>query len=106
MAKERGEIWVYKKNQNNESELGVIVGSTGESILKIDLLNSIAEINQNLGTYDIVLENWEEIGLEKPSVVRLKFSEITDGELISKVATLDKKDINRINESIIKYLSA
>jgi hypothetical protein len=30
MAKERGEIWVYKKNYNNESELGVIVGSTGE----------------------------------------------------------------------------
>ncbi|MGE7835174.1 hypothetical protein ACQKND_17625 [Viridibacillus arvi] len=106
MAKERGEIWVYKKNYNNESELGVIVGSTGESILKIDMLNSIAEINQDLGTYDIVLENWEEIGLEKPSVVRLKFSEITDEDLISKVATLDKKDINRISQSIIKYFSA
>jgi mRNA interferase MazF len=70
------------------------------------MLNSIAEINQDLGTYDIVLENWEEIGLEKPSVVRLKFSEITNEDLISKVATLDKKDINRISQSIIKYFSA
>lgn len=56
--------------------------------------------------FDIFIENWEEIGLNKPSVVRCtKLSTFSKEDLIFRAATLDEGSIQKIPQIIIKYFT-
>ncbi|MGE7909630.1 type II toxin-antitoxin system PemK/MazF family toxin [Lysinibacillus xylanilyticus] len=81
----------------------------------VEVVNIIAEIDVTVAKitsqeprneYDIIIENWEEIGLNKPSVVRCtKLSTFSKGDLIFKAAVLDKETIQKISQTIIKYFT-
>ena len=104
MSKAKGEIWIYKDSKSGKNRPGLIIGANN-TVVEIDI--TIAKITSQdpRNEYDIVIENWEEIGLNKPSIVRCsKLNTVTKEELIFKAAELTPELLEKVNETIIKYI--
>ncbi|WP_427110723.1 type II toxin-antitoxin system PemK/MazF family toxin [Lysinibacillus xylanilyticus] len=97
-------MWIYK-DQQGKRRPGVIVG-VSNVIAEIDVTVSKITSQKKRDKWDIFIENWKEIGLNKPSVVRCtKLSTIRKDDLIFKAAVLDEETIQKISQTIIKYFT-
>lgn len=75
--------------------------------------NVIAELDHLIGTmtsqqarneFDVVIEYWEEAGLDKPSVVRCsKLNTLHYKELLFKIGKLHESDLERVLTAIRNY---
>lgn len=104
MTKAKGEIWIYK-DQQGKRRPGVIVGASN-TIAEIDVTVAKVTTQEPRNDFDIFIENWKEIGLNKPSVVRCsKLSTFSKEDLIFRAAVLDEENIKKISQTIIKYFT-
>ncbi|WP_461201842.1 type II toxin-antitoxin system PemK/MazF family toxin [Anoxybacillus sp. TBDG-1] len=99
----RGEIWFAEIKGKRRP---VLIVSPDDVI--VELYRVIANITsqQPRNKYDVVLEYWEEAGLDKPSVVRCsKINTIHYRELLFKIGNIHSHDLKRVMETIRGYFS-
>lgn len=76
--------------------------------LGIDIDISVARITSknSRNQFDVELIYWSEAGLSRPSVVRCsKISTVRPGEQLLKLGSLKKEDLDKVEETVKKYIS-
>ncbi|MBK8550453.1 MAG: type II toxin-antitoxin system PemK/MazF family toxin [Ignavibacteria bacterium] len=71
--------------------------------LVIDFITSHITSEKRTGDYNIL--NWNESGLPKPGIIRMKFSTISKSIEIKKIGVLSEKDALEFNTMLTKFFS-
>jgi mRNA interferase MazF len=69
----------------------------------------IVYITSNIHSFnkygDYLLQDWQESGLPKPSLIRMKYATIESQIIIKKIGSLTDFDIENLKSSIINFFS-
>lgn len=98
----RGEVWKAKDNTGKIRPFVIVSSDT----LVAEVDHTIAKVttHEARNRFDVTLENWEQAGLERPSVVRCsKLNTIHNATLIHKMGTLEESDFDKVLETIRSY---
>jgi len=74
--------------------------ASGQDIV-IAYLTSQINSSPRLGDYH--LQKWKEVGLPKPSMIRMKFATIDKSIIIKKLGELKTSDCNGIENNILSF---
>lgn len=97
----RGEIWTIELNEKRRP---VVIVSNDNVIAEMDHIIATVTSKQTRNEFDVVLEYWEEAGLDKPSVVRCtKLNTLHYQELLFKIGKLHERDLERVLTTIRNY---
>lgn len=101
----RGEIWLAK-DENGKSRPYVIISSdTEETVAELDHTLLRITSQQPRNKYDVIIEEWEEAGLLKQSVVRCsKIRTINAKNLYFPVGRMTVTDFENVVEALKSYL--
>lgn len=97
----RGEIWTVELNGKRRP---VVIVSNDNVAAELDHLIATVTSKQVRNEFDVVIEYWEEAGLDKPSVVRCsKLNTLHYQELLFKIGKLYESDLERVLTTIRNY---
>lgn len=97
----RGEIWIVEVNGKRRP---VVIVSNDNVIVELDHMILTVTSQQVRNKFDIVIENWKESGLDKPSVVRCsKINTVHYKELLFKIGKLCDDDLEKVLSTIRSY---
>lgn len=101
MKNKRGEIWFLELNGKKRP---VVIISNDNIVVELDRLVATVTSQEARNEFDVVLENWEQAGLDKPSVVRCsKINTVHYKELLFKIGKLQEQDLERVLKTIRSY---
>jgi len=94
----RGEIWLAEV-ENKRRPVAVIDKET--MVVEIDRVVASVTSQPPRNEYDIVINHWQEAGLDKPSIVRCsKINTLHHNELFFKVGKLHDDDLAAVLSKI------
>jgi mRNA interferase MazF len=97
----RGEVWTVELNGKRRP---VVIVSNDNVVVELDHLIATVTSQQVRNEFDVVIEYWEEAGLEKPSIVRCsKLNTVHFKELLFKIGKLHEHDLERVLIAIRSY---
>lgn len=97
----RGEIWTVELNGKRRP---VVIVSNDNVAAELDHLIATVTSKQIRNEFDVVIEYWEEAGLDKPSVVMCsKLNTLHYQELLFKIGKLYESDLERVLTTIRNY---
>lgn len=101
MKNKRGEIWYLEINGKRRP---VVIISNDNIVVELDRLVATVTSQKARNEFDVVLEDWEKAGLNKPSVVRCsKINTVHYKELLFKIGKLQEQDLERVIKTIRSY---
>ncbi|PEZ75373.1 hypothetical protein CN410_15015 [Bacillus anthracis] len=101
MKNKRGEIWFLELNGKKRP---VVIISNDNIVVELDRLVATVTSQEARNEFDVVLESWEQAGLDKPSVVRCsKINTVHYKELLFKIGKLQEQDLERVLNTIRSY---
>jgi mRNA interferase MazF len=98
----KGEVWKMVDKQGKPRP--VVIVNNMDIVAELD--HSVATVTSKgqRNKYDVVLEDWEQAGLDVPSVVRCsKINTIYHNDLIHKYGDLSESDLANVIETIKSY---
>lgn len=102
MRNKQGEIWLCEIKGKKRPVL--IVGNN-DIVVEVDRTITTISSQKPRNKYDVVIEQWEEAGLDKPSIVRCsKINTVHYKELLFKIGLLTDTDFDRVRDAIRDYL--
>ncbi|KYC85312.1 type II toxin-antitoxin system PemK/MazF family toxin [Heyndrickxia sporothermodurans] len=97
----RGEVWTVELNGKRRP---VVIVSNDNVIVELDHLIATVTSQHARNEFDVVIEYWNEAGLDKPSVVRCsKLNTVHFKELLFKIGKLHEHDLDRVLKTIRNY---
>lgn len=97
----RGEVWTVEINGKRRP---VVIVSNDNVVVELDHLIATVTSQHARNEFDVVIEYWEEAGLDKPSVVRCsKLNTVHFKELLFKIGKLHEHDLERVLTTIRNY---
>jgi mRNA interferase MazF len=100
----KGEVWLYHDDDANKTRPMVIVGERNTAV-ELDISFCKMTSQKPKDEYDVIIDQWKESGLAKPSVVRCsKIMTISKNRLIGKVAQLTEPELKKVLDTIVKYI--
>ncbi|MFJ8528376.1 type II toxin-antitoxin system PemK/MazF family toxin [Bacillus sp. NPDC094106] len=101
MKNKRGEVWFLELNGKKRP---VVIISNDNIVVELDRLVATVTSQEPRNEFDVVLEEWEEAGLDKPSVVRCsKINTVHYKELLFKIGKLQEHDLEKVLKTIRSY---
>ncbi len=89
---------------NSKKRPGLVISpdkyNKGSDILILFITSKI-DREKNLGDY--LIEEWEESGLPKPSMIRMKFATIDKSIVIKKIGMLADYDITKFRKTLVDF---
>ncbi|WP_270354712.1 type II toxin-antitoxin system PemK/MazF family toxin [Bacillus velezensis] len=99
----KGDIWMYPDPDSGKRRPGIIVGYSGPNEFDVTIAKLSSQPPRT--KFDLVLENWKEIELIKPSIVRTnKLYTINANRLIFKVGKIEGEQLKWITDSVVNYI--
>ena len=97
----RGEVWTVELNGKRRP---VVIVSNDNVVVELDHLIATVTSQDVRNEFDVVIENWEEAGLDKPSIVRCsKLNTVHFKELLFKIGKLHEHDLEKVLTTIRNY---
>lgn len=97
----RGEIWTIEINGKRRP---VVIVSNDNVVVELDHIIATVTSQHTRNEFDVVIEHWEEAGLDKPSIVRCsKLNLVHFNELLFKIGKLHEHDLERVLTAIRNY---
>lgn len=97
----RGEVWTVELNGKRRP---VVIVSNDNVVVELDHLIATVTSQHARNEFDIIIEYWEEAGLDKPSIVRCsKLNTVHFKELLFKIGKLQEHDLEMILTAIRNY---
>lgn len=97
----RGEVWTVEINGKRRP---VVIVSNDNVVVELDHLIATVTSQQARNEFDVVIEYWEEAGLDKPSIVSCsKLNTVHFKELLFKIGELHEHDLDRVLTTIRNY---
>ncbi|WP_346726987.1 type II toxin-antitoxin system PemK/MazF family toxin [Bacillus suaedae] len=94
-------MWTVDLNGKRRS---VVIVSNDNVIVELDHLIATVTSQHTRNEFDVVIENWEETGLDTPSIVRCsKLNTVHFKELLFKIGKLHEHDLERVLTIIRNY---
>lgn len=95
----QGDVWLaniyFKEIQESKLRPVLIIGN--DQVLDLDAVIAPISTSQPRNPFDVVIEQWQAAGLERPSIVRTsKPTTIFGNELKRKLGELQPDDLQRV----------
>lgn len=100
----KGEVWIYDDRDSGKRRPAVVIGNklfdTDNDVVVVKLTTKPPR-----NEYEIPLENWKAYGLKEISTVRCsKLFTLKEPELLFRVATIEDSVVDKIKETVSKYI--
>ena len=97
-------MWIYSDKDSGKNRPCVVVGNSNE-VKDVDMVVAKMTTHEVRDKFDFNIENWKEIGLIKPSIVRCsKLFTIKAIHLKFRVAKIEGEDLETIKKTIAEYI--